>query len=239
MSRRFSDEQLAEMVASPNTAHVGPLGEELQRVYAACFDTRMERARALLNHLLSEGDSYHNYKESMAHAGLLVILALAGGILSLKDWPPHWVAPFQVYLSPKWIAFSAFGLLWVLGHIYIRWQLRNRRGAAITYGGALRALAESVPRDLGANDLRPYSKSDTQQGRLAAFLSTLADFIFPFPRATLHEDVGKEHYPSWLGKAIRDQERAGTGAIWGELLVTVGSFLALVLVLVQTLARME
>jgi hypothetical protein len=89
------------------------------------FNKRISRAEKLLEHLISENESYHNHKEIMAHAGLLVMLALCGGIISVKEWPPTWVP--QLHLSSEWVTFLLFFLLWLLLHIYIRWQLRHRR----------------------------------------------------------------------------------------------------------------
>lgn len=234
MSRPFTDEELARIVESPNSADVVELAHELQRLYKACDDARVQRAQDLVDHLLSDTDSYHNHKESMAYAGLLAVLALAVGILSLDQWPPYWVPSLHVSLSSRTVTFIAFTCLWLLGHIYIRWQLRYRRWAAITQGGALRALAEWVTRNPRPSDLHPYPKPSTRQSRLVAILSTVADFIVPFPRATLHEDVGKEYYPFWLGKAVRDQENDRTGATKGEWFLTLVSFLVLVLVWVRT-----
>ncbi len=232
MSRQFSDDELADLGNSKDPK-ISELAKELRRVYPILFDKRVDRARDLLGHLLSEYDSYHNHKENMAHAALVLVLALAGAILSLDHWPPLWVP--SINLPPKWIAFIGFLLVWGLGHRYIRWQLRNRRAAAIVYGGALRALSEWVKRDPCVNDLEPYSKPKVQQGKTPKCLCKFIDsYILPVSRAVLHKDIPNEIYPSLIGKHIDEQEVGGTGAVKGEYLVTVGSFFALLLVLART-----
>jgi len=146
----------------------------------SCLDKRVERAQKFLDHLLPEMDSYHNHKESMAHAGLLIMLAIGGGILSLDAWPPKWI-PLSLLGSSRY-SVASFGtvLLLVLCHIYIRWQLRCRRAAAIMYNGALLALAEWVRREPTKEDLAPYCPQKTS---ISAELASLLDYIFPFPCA--------------------------------------------------------
>ena len=74
----------------------------------------------------------------------------------------------------------------------------------------------------------------THKGMGIWIANVLDMYVIPFPQATLHEDVGKENYPEWIGNAVRKQEQEGTGAIWSEWLVTLGSFLLLVIVLLRT-----
>ena len=123
-------------------------------------------------------------------------------------------------------------------HIYIRWQLRNRRCAAIIYGGALRALAEWVNREPSEDDLGKYNPKQNSpkiQVVIVTRLTTLLDYIIPFPYATLHQDVTNDKYPKWLAEAIQQQENDSTGAIKAEWLVTLGSFVSFIAIAIRTL----
>lgn len=203
------------------------------------LEARVQGAYKLVEHLLSEMKTYHSHKETMAHAALLVMLAFCGAILKAEKWPPNWVLGLQVGgLCSQQLTFLAVFILWLFIHIYMRWQLRNRRAAAITYAGSLRALAEWATRCPVDNDLNQYCPESTRHkflAKIGGWLATLLDYVVPFPWATVHYDVGKEAYPKWLGKAIRQEEKRRTGAIKAECLVTIGSFFVLFIIVVRTL----
>ena len=95
----------------------------------ASLKERVERAEKFLEYLLSQADPYHNHKESMAYAGLLVMLAICGGVLSLHGWPPEWVPCGAFGLSRHLLTLIGVGVLWFIVHLYIRWQFRHRKGA--------------------------------------------------------------------------------------------------------------
>jgi hypothetical protein len=239
MSRRFSDDDLRRILLSPSATDAAELAHEVQHLHRLCFDERVKRGEKLVEHLLSECDSYHNHKETMAHAALLVMMALSGGVLSLHPFPPLWVPPLDIYIPSRWIAFLGFFLLWALIHVYIRWQLRNRRWAAVVYAGAFRAIGQWVQKDPAEEDLATYRATPRVPqgiGRcIAAKLSNVLDMlVIPFPRAGLPENITPEDYPAWVGKAVHEQDKKGTGAIWSEWLITGGSFLLLVIVFVRT-----
>ncbi|MFC1544388.1 hypothetical protein ACFL4Y_03945, partial [Gemmatimonadota bacterium] len=54
-------------------------------------NSRQSPFAELLKVRLAQQHSYHDHKETMAHAALLVGLVLLSAILSTKDWPPQWV----------------------------------------------------------------------------------------------------------------------------------------------------
>ena len=202
------------------------------------IDGRVRRAEKLVDHLIAEMEIYHAHKENMAHAGLLVMLAVLGGILGLPKWPADWIPSLSFFVPSRWTAFLGFFVLWGLLHVFIRWQLRNRRAAAITQAGAIRALVEWIDRAPISDDLSRYVPEATSVASPSpgtTYWVTWLDWVIPFPRPTLHPDVGKEDYPKWLGEALRQQEKGGTGAIMGEWLVTLGSFFVLVVAVVRTL----
>jgi len=169
----------------------------------------------------------------MAHAGVLLALALAGGVLSLDTWPPTWVPKLWVFCR-RWVAFVGFVVPWVLVHIYVRWQLRNRRYAAFVYAGALRAMGRCVQIPLTPDDLVAYRPEAPKRDLFARFAGVVDGFVIPLPKAAIPEDVGKEEFPNWIGKAVREQEQKGTGALKAEWMETAGSFLAIFAVLLRT-----
>jgi len=200
---------------------------------------RIGRAEKLVGHLIAEAETYHSHKETMAHAGLLVMLALLGGVLTANQWPPAWVPTLS--LSPRCVAFFGLAFTWFLLHIYVRSQLRYKRAAAITQAAAFRALAEWVAREPSGDDVQRYApekEQSTSTGAVSARKARLLDYldyVFPFPRASLHYDFGEKNFPKWLGDALKKQEEDRTGAIKGEWLVTIGSFFILLVTAARAL----
>jgi len=119
-------------------------------------------------------------------------------------------------------------------HIYVRWQLRNRRYAAFVYAGALRAMGRCVQIPLTPDDLVAYRPEAPKRDLFARFAGVVDGFVIPLPKAAIPEDVGKEEFPNWIGKAVREQEQKGTGALKAEWMETAGSFLAIFAVLLRT-----
>jgi len=190
------------------------------------MDGRVDQALTLLEHLLTEMDSYHNHKESMAYAGLLVVLAICGGILSLQEWPPKWIPP-PFGLSNRSFTLICVFISWLLCHLYIRWQLRYRRGAAITYNGALRSLAEWVTREPTEEDCAP---SFPQEPSLKA---KFFDCLFPLRRGTptiLREGT---HFPVWLLNNVH-REANQIRPILGEWLMTIGNMFVFIIIATRT-----
>jgi hypothetical protein len=165
-------------------------------------------------------DSYHNHKESMAHAGLVVMFAICGGILSLNNWPPEWIPPFPLLkASHRFSVFLWITLLWLIIHIYVRWQLRYRRAAAVTYNGTLLALAEWVKREPSEKDLTPYYPQKTSffKGVVTCF-----DYIIPIRWATPNYPVDMAYLPLWLATKIQEEAKR-VGVITSEWLEWAGS----------------
>ena len=193
----------------------------------ASLKERVERAEKLLEYLLAQADSYHNHKESRAYAGLLVMLAICGGILSLQDWPPKWVPCGTLGLSSHLLTLIGVSVLWLLAHFYIRWQFRHRRGAAITYNGTLAALAKWIKDEPAKGDLDP------SRTRKPCCLAKILDSLFPFHKGTPNMLVERTDFPDWLVKNIH-QEAERIGFIFDEWLVTVGSILAFIIIAIRT-----
>ena len=59
---------------------------------------------------------YHNHKENMANAGILVQISLFGAVVTESIWPPNWVA--HNFSTPEVWTFLAYFMLWGLVHIH-------------------------------------------------------------------------------------------------------------------------
>ena len=193
------------------------------------FSTRIERAEKLNSQLLSDHSSYHNQKERMAHVGFLLEVAIFGGVISTKNWPPTWIP--DITFSAQIIAFSAFTLIWLFIHIFIRWQLRNRRWAALQYAGVLRAARKWVVEPPTPEDLQPYKIDHPIETNK---LGVLFDYIIPWPKARIRSDLGMEGFPKCIVDGVKEQDNEGTGAVFAESLLTFGSIFIYLGVLFRT-----
>lgn len=195
------------------------------------FENRGRWAEKFLNHLITENEAYHTHKEKMAHAGLLVMLALCGGIISVDQWPPKWIQELYQKTHSQYISFLSFFLLWFLLHVYIRWQLINRRIAAFIQMTAYKALSKwvccySYPRidDLG------YTKyKNNNQKQCCYCLINLLDYIIPTHCVNLQQIHQSYNLPKWLSDQV-DEEIKNFDPIPGEWLVSLGSFVILIIV---------
>lgn len=195
-------------------------------------DPRIERHTKLLELLLAQSETYHNHKETMAHAGVLLQIALIAGMVSVEHWPPPWVP--DVHVSARVIIAVAFVALWLLIHVFVRWQLRNKRSAALTNAAFLRTLRKWATTPPTDDDLKAYQVKNSQKLRVRTLLD---EYFIPLPSATLHYDVDKAGYPSGMVQEWIDQEgNLGTGAVRAEWLLWIGSILILAIGLFRTLS---
>jgi hypothetical protein len=200
-----------------------------------------DQAKELLSLGMSRMESYHDHKETMAHAALLVQLAIAGGMLAMDPWPPTWVPALR--LSSKTLATAMVLIIAFLVHVYMRWQLQRRRAAALYVGAILKVLLQwgyRVPTD---EELRPWPRPPSCPsvkvgfGRvgqvLKALLGALLDSIITWKSHRVFTDEGLVDYPAGF---VKELLKAETGAMQAERLVTYGSLLLMVIVLVRGLS---
>jgi len=94
----------------------------------------------LAESLLSFKGRYHNHKETMAHAGVLLQVGLFSAIM--KGWLPGLKG--SVEIPTRIMAGIVFVLIWLLIYTYIRWQLFNRELAAKQINEMIKALVEKL-----------------------------------------------------------------------------------------------
>jgi hypothetical protein len=152
---------------------------------------QVKKAEQFLRDLLPQMNSFHDHKENLAHAAMAVMAGLVGTVLLTDHWPPDWLDYSYSYFCPKVAAYIIFTILWGLIHVYMRWQLRQRRSAAIMYNAAIYRLSEWVGRKPTPADFKPYIPPPPKR-----FWFCL-DHLWVFPKGILIADSAK-YYPDWL-----------------------------------------
>lgn len=194
---------------------------------------RFEVQWDMLKVLFEQGELYHSHKETTAHAGVTLQFGLMAGVLSLSSpLPPSWVP--SISLSPKFLLVFGFVALWLLFHVFIRWQLRNRRWAAIWNAALTATLRNWAATPPTPADMAPFALQGVQAKRSRLLIA--CDLLFPCTGASLHSDVSRFGWPTALVNMWVEQERTGTGALGAEWLLWLGSVFALVVGLLRVLA---
>ncbi len=133
--------------------------------------------REYLFALLALNSTYHNHKEQAAYTILGVEGAFFLGLFLLGNWPPG------VDSVPDWLLALAFGLTWVLFHSALRFQLRNRRLAALRVDALIRTLEDDCDREAKLTEVERH-----RPGRLMRFID---DTLWPVKTATIDGDLGE------------------------------------------------
>lgn len=184
------------------------------------------RVKDFLTRQLSLLSSYHDHKENMAHAGLLVLLALMAAVVGTETWPPKWLA--KLLSCNKIVAMVGVIIIWLLTHIYIRWQLRHRRVAALLVKHlkiTLKNLTYSPPTEQG---LEVYTDHVEEQCRIQKFLDSLLPCAGKLPPT----DEKLTSYPrAMVENMLNDTATEATRAEW---LLFGGSLVILIVMLVRT-----
>lgn len=126
----------------------------------------------------------------------------------------------QKVSNPQPIAIALVLFIWGLLHVFMRWQLRNRRIAAIQVSTIISALLD---------DLNEIKRTETvgevtEAGKLKKFF----DYFIPIASSTVQSDVRLKSFPAWYRDRFLVVQNSGTGATFGELFPTIGSFLMLI-----------
>jgi hypothetical protein len=98
------------------------------------------RAIDFVNSLQERYRSYHDHKESMAYAGLTAFTTASVVALVSSEWPP---ASWGGY--SRQLGVIALMVFWLGVFVYLRFQLRRRRWAALRMAGCERLLGRWNP----------------------------------------------------------------------------------------------
>jgi len=184
----------------------------------------VNRAKQFAECLLSDNKIYHNHKETMAHACVVLEIALFGWIMSKDEW--------AIVIDIGWIKFLLVLIgIWLPLHLYMRWELRNRRWSAIQDIGIRVFLARCVTKPK-IQDFQPFEEK-IQYPDCYCF-SKLIDHVIPFFRGGLQAENSAHGYPIALVKALRNAARDKNWSLYfGEWLPSFLSLFLLGILLVR------
>ena len=169
-------------------------------------------------------EAYHNHKENMSNAGFLVQLSLFGAIISGGLWPPKWVS--NVTDLPELGTFSVYFMLWFLVHYYTRWQLINKRIAAMYYAGYDNAFLYLTTNNLNESDVKICNSNTHESSAVRDFISK----ILYIPGGFVRMDASVNGLPEFIAKEVRAMFKSGSGANSLEILITYASIILMILV---------
>lgn len=170
---------------------------------------------------LSDRESYHSHKETSAYTIFAVEAAFFGALIT-TDW---FTKILGTTCSPKLIAFTFIVPIWVLVHIFMRWQLTNRRIAALQVGTILTALLDHLK---GVEEASKVDHATQHSGEKITRKMRLLNLFVPVYSATVKGDLDLKSFPDWYMKRYVAFQEKGTGALTGEWFPTIGSLLIIV-----------
>jgi len=83
---------------------------------------------------------YHNHKETMAHAALVIQIGLFAWIMTKGT--PDWVE--DISIPKEWVFFLGYFIMWLLIFLYTVWQLNNRKRAAKLVATLITCIKERI-----------------------------------------------------------------------------------------------
>jgi len=186
-----------------------------------------EQLRVFVSDALERYSSFRDNKEAMAYAGLALFTGAAATALASKDWPPMFAE------KRPWLVISAFTLLWLFVILYLRYQLRRRRWAALRVAGCEWLLCEWLPDSPKA--LVPASEVTSRDNQRVSCCLLLLDHIWPLKHSVPVIDPKVSVYPkeiedSWIRAEVR-----GTDALTHERLMHLAGWTGYVAVILRTL----
>jgi hypothetical protein len=170
--------------------------------------------------------TFRDNKETMAFAGLGVFLGAAATTLVSRDWPPVFAKEHSGLIV---VGFSA---LWLFVAVYLRYQLRRRRWAALRVSGCDWLLAEWLPESPGA--MARDRKTPACRGKPGTLL-LFFDLLWPLKSAVVAVDPELKVYPAEIEVAWRLAADRGTDALLHERIIHLAGWVGYVAVVMRTL----
>ena len=184
------------------------------------FAERFQRAERFLIYLANGDRAYHQHKENMAYLGTALLVSAFGGALLSSNWPPLWTRSSLLRFV---LPLIVLGITWVLFMIYLVWQLRRRRWAAIRLAATEHVLASWSCRAPSPDALQPTTP-DEQQNTECCFRQC----IWPSRSMPVTRDAIMRELPRAFVEALTETARTGSPAIIHERLLLVLSWLLFV-----------
>jgi hypothetical protein len=172
----------------------------------------------LVKTLLSSYDPSHIHKENIAYAAFTLQFAILASVIMAEQWPPCWFTHYW-----HGIVVLIIVIIWLPIHMFVGWQLMNRRSHAKLINAATKYLWGSVD-EPGKNNNPKTDQSNKCRNRIRTEMKYLCAMLIWFSRFA-PSDVPIER-PCRLGGLVEGQKRPGT---WREELIlwilSVGMFL--------------
>ena len=171
------------------------------------------RWRKLIADLLPCTLGYHNHKETMAHACVVLELLILGWTVTERG---------EEVLSSSWGLWIVV-VIWLLIHIYMRWELRYRRWAAIQVNAMQATLQRWALKRPEPDEFLP----NPDLAPAPCCLWVLLDFFVPcFKGTKVNKRLG-ENLAKGFAEELALAERDTWGLYGVEWIVTAASFLIL------------
>lgn len=173
---------------------------------------------------LADRESYHAQKETSAYTVFLVETGLFGALMTTDT-----VSNFLNQRAGSGMALVLFIVfVWCLLHVFMRWQLINRRIAALQVATLILALTDHI------NNQSVSRVKGTQGG---CWLDKYLDYVVPRPKSPYQGDIELAQYPEWFQVRYGIRQEKGTKASFGEIFPTYGSILMLLTAIVYLIVR--
>jgi hypothetical protein len=143
------------------------------------FSSSEGRQADILKLLMELNSVYHNHKEQMALSIFGLEAAFFVGLFLLGSWPPD---VMKMQRRPMVVIFV---LVWVMFHLALRYQLRNRRLSAIIHAAYVDALLQT-------EDIQ-YEKSSHTYRPPHGFAQLIDLTLIPMRGALRSSDIALSH----------------------------------------------
>ncbi len=203
----------------------------------------LERTETYLYDFLNSYRRYHNHKERNGYVAFIVYLGFFASALLAGEWPLH-----HEHIIPDCITIFCVSVIWIYALIFMKWQLRNRRIAAIYVAAAQETLAQLLSDTIPPNKLKPSntisseSKDKTKNNiyKINRWVYLFLDHIWPINvHRFISVDVDPIQYPLCLAESIKRRYNKGTGAIVHERLLVFLGWLIYVGIIIRILTFSE
>jgi hypothetical protein len=201
------------------------LFSEVIMFYATATPAAQEHLRAYVESLLERFWAYRESKENFGVAALAVFLDAVATALVSKDWPPTFAQ------SRPGLILATFTIVWLLVAVYVRYQLRKRRWAALRVSGCEWLLAEWLPDSPRAM----ANKGQPPPVVTPSNLVLVADVLWPMRGSVAVLNPSMHVYPNEIEHAWLWAQDRGTDALGHEYIIHLLGWLGYLAVVLRTM----
>lgn len=176
-------------------------------------DYCMTQMNNLASVILSDLSTYQDHKENMANGGFLFQVVLLSGFIAKHD-------DALDALQSTMLVLLAFSTLWFIVHLYVRWQLRSKKQAALVQNGVLISMAQWIHKRPSSVDCKRCVKRSRMSRKYRWY--DRIDRFFPMPNPNA-PDFSELHYPKALVDGIETMYRLKPRAPLSDYIYFLGS----------------